>query len=367
MTGEMTSKERFINALEMKDVDRVPYGYLWFGAGDAVLKRMNASMKDVYYSSEGIAKAQILARNMYHHDNVMSPWGCLLVEAEALGTNVNIKENRYPTIAEYVLKSSKEYDNIKPNDIKKSERVETVSKSISILKRELNDEVFITGSILSPLMLAAQTLEMVKLCEEMITEKESVHSLLEILTEGSILYADRMLEEGVDGFLVENGENTADLFSPQMADEFAHKYTKKLYDHIHKNGGYIISHNCAEHAFHEMDAGLKPDALNFAFGDVKSLKKRYGVDCIKSHNHKNIGCGPRYCFKDFGEHGICLMGNINPNVFGNGSLDNIKNEVESCMNAAPNKGFILSTGCEIPLGTTKEKMEALWNTIKSQF
>ncbi|ADI73967.1 Uroporphyrinogen decarboxylase (URO-D) [Methanohalobium evestigatum Z-7303] len=367
MREEMTSKERFINALEMKDVDRVPYGYLWFGAGDAVLKRMNTSMKDVYYSSEGIAKAQMLAREMYHHDNVMSPWGCLLVEAEALGTIVNIKEDRYPTVAEYALKSSKEYDTIEPQNIKKSERIETVSKSVSILKKELNDEVFITGSIMSPLMLATQVLEMVKLCEEMIMEKENVHYLLERLTDGSILYADRMLEEGVDGFLVENGENTADLFSPQMADEFALKYTKKLYNHIHKNGGYVISHNCAEHAFHEKDVSMKPDAMNFAFGDVSSLGNRYGVECIKNHNHKNIGCGPRYCFKDFEKYRTCLMGNINPNVFGNGSLDDIENEVESCIKAAPNKGFILSTGCEIPLGTKQEKMDTLWNTMKSHF
>ena len=38
MPDEMTSKERFINALELKEVDRVPLGYLWFGAGDAVLE-----------------------------------------------------------------------------------------------------------------------------------------------------------------------------------------------------------------------------------------------------------------------------------------------------------------------------------------
>lgn len=33
MTDDMTSRERFINALEMKEVDRPPLGYLWFGAG----------------------------------------------------------------------------------------------------------------------------------------------------------------------------------------------------------------------------------------------------------------------------------------------------------------------------------------------
>ncbi|WP_280176525.1 uroporphyrinogen decarboxylase family protein [Methanococcoides vulcani] len=46
---------------------------------------------------------------------------------------------------------------------------------------------------------------------------------------------------------------------------------------------------------------------------------------------------------------VCLMGNINPNVFGDGSFADIENEVKNCMDAAPEKGFILSTRCEIPL------------------
>jgi uroporphyrinogen decarboxylase len=361
----MTSKERFVNALEMKDVDRMPYGYLWFGAGNNVLGRMNATMKDVYYSAEGIARAQILARQMYHHDNVMSPWGCLLVEAEALGTRLNIKDDRYPTIAGYPLNSASEFDQIIPHDIERSQRIETIGNSVGILKKELNDEVFITGAMLSPLMLASQVLEASSLFAEMLTEKENVHELLERLTQSCILYADRLIEEGVDGIFVENGENTADLFSPDMAEEFMLPYTKQLYEYIQKNGGYVISHNCAEHAFHEMEASLRPDALNFAFGDVDALGKKYGVECTKIH--KKAGCGPRYCFKELEKHGICLMGNINPNAFCRDSLDDIEHEVKSCMDAAPEKGFILSTGCEIPLSTPIEEMETLWRSISSRF
>ncbi|RXG34730.1 uroporphyrinogen decarboxylase family protein [Methanohalophilus sp. WG1-DM] len=361
MSEEMTSKERFVNALEMKDVDRMPYGYLWFGAGNNVLKCMNASMIDVYYSAEGIARAQILARQMYHHDNVMSPWGCLLVEAEALGTRLNIKDNRYPTIAGYPLSSASEYDRINPLDIEKSHRIDTVVHSVGILKKELKDEVFITGAMLSPLMLASQLLEASSLYIEMLTEKENVHELLERLTQSCILYADRLIEEGVDGIFVENGGNTADLFSPDMAEEFMLPYTKQLYAHIQNNGIYVISHNCAEHAFHDMEASLRPDALNFAFGDVNTLGKKYGIECTKIH--KKAGCSPRYCFKELEKHGICLMGNINPNVFCRDSLDDIEHEVKSCMDCAPEKGFILSTGCEIPLSTPIEEMETLWRSI----
>jgi len=365
---EMTSKERFINALELKEVDRAPLGYLWFGAGNAVLDRMNASMEDVYYSAKGIARAQILAREMYHHDNVMSPWGCLLVEAEALGAKINIKKEGYPTIAEFPLSSAKEYENIDPVDIERSERVKTIEESIGLLKKQLGDEVFITCSLLPPFMLASQLMDGSRMFMEMMRDSDNFHALLDVLTDSCITFADMMLDAGADGAFIENGGSTSDLFSLEMAKEFGFEYSRRLYSHVQDRGAYVISHNCANHAFHELEMALEPDALNFFFGDVETLGKKYGVDCLKIHNHEHIGCSERYCFRDFktfSDSGICLMGNINPYAFNLGSRDNIASEVRSCMEAAPDKGFILSTGCEIPLDTPQEEMKILWESMKS--
>ena len=127
----------------------------------------------------------------------------------------------------------------------------------------------------------------------------------------------------------------------------------------------MISHNCAEHAFHEMELTLKPDAINFAFGDVKDLWEQYKIDCVTIH--KRMGCKPRYCIKELEKHGVCLMGNINPNVFARGAYADIEHEVKSCMEAAPDRGFILSTGCEIPLNTSVKEMETLWQAMNSRF
>ncbi len=368
MPDVMTSKERFINALELKEVDRVPLGYLWFGAGDAVLDRMNANMKDVYYSPKGIARAQLLAREMYHHDNVMSPWGCLLVEAEAFGAKINIKKDGYPSIAEFPLKSAKEYENIDPIDIERSERVKTIQESISLLKEQVEDEVFISCAMLTPLMLASQLMDGSRMLIEMVKDSDNFHSLLDVLTDSCIAFADIMLDAGADGAFIENGGSTSDLFSPDMAEKFGFQYSKKLYSHIQDSGGYVLSHNCANHAFYELEKALEPDALNFFFGNVEALGKKYGVDCVKLHNHKHIGCSERYCFRDFKyltDSGICLMGNVNPYAFNSESIGNIAAEVKSCMDAAPDRGFILSTGCEIPLNTPQEEMEILWESMRS--
>lgn len=59
------------------------------------------------------------------------------------------------------------------------------------------------------------------------------------------------------------------------------------------------------------------------------------------------------------------MGNIIPDAPLRGSRAEIEHEVRSCLKAAPENGFILATVCEIPLNTPLEKMEMLWDVVKS--
>ncbi|WP_406661700.1 uroporphyrinogen decarboxylase family protein [Methanolobus sp. ZRKC3] len=337
MTEQMTSKERFINALGMKEVDRVPYGYLWFGAGNAILKKMNTTMGDAYYSAEGIAKAQILAQETYHHDNVMSPWGCILVEAEALGTKIHIKENDYPTVEEFAIKSVNEHDKIDPEMILTSPRVKTIAESIRIMNEKIGDTVFVAATIQSPMLLASQLMEVSDLCVEVMTEPDGMRALLEKLTKAVIMYADLLIDSGAHGIFVENGANAGDLFGPEISEEFIFGSTKQVVDHIKTRGLYVVSQNYAEYPFLDMEFKLKPDGLSFAHGDLAEMQKE----------------------------NVCLMGNMDQNVFIKGSRDEIEQEVKKCMDAAPEKGFILSTGGEISLGTPEENMEYLWDAIKS--
>lgn len=49
------------------------------------------------------------------------------------------------------------------------------------------------------------------------------------------------------------------------------------------------------------------------------------------------------------------MGNINPYVFDFKMKHKTSDEVKNCMYNARDKGFILSTGCEIPLNALRKK------------
>jgi uroporphyrinogen decarboxylase len=219
--------------------------------------------------------------------------------------------------------------------------------------------------MLPPFSLASQLIGMETMLMDMVMGGEDLHELLQRVTDFCKLYADRMLEEGVDGILFDNGASTTDLLSLEMAEEFMYKYTKEVYEHVQSNGGYVISHNCALHATYDLEIAMKPDALNFSYGEVDIIKEKHGINC--ANIHAKSGCSPRYCMKELANSNVCLMGNIESSVLLNESPTIIEQEVKNCIEAAPEKGFILSTGCEIPLDVPADKMEKLWEAIKTHF
>nr|WP_319507365.1 uroporphyrinogen decarboxylase family protein [uncultured Methanolobus sp.] len=97
-----------------------------------------------------------------------------------------------------------------------------------------------------------------------------------------------------------------------MAEEFMFKYTKEVYEHVQSNDGYVISHNCALHATYDLEISMKPDALNFSYGEVNIIKEKYGIDCAKIH--AKSGCSPQHCMKELANSNVCLMGNVESSV-----------------------------------------------------
>ena len=56
------------------------------------------------------------------------------------------------------------------------------------------------------------------------------------------------------------------------------------------------------------------------------------MDPLQGNGRDNI-----YYFKDLGRHDGCLMGNINPNVFGDRSFADIENEVKKLYGCSSRK------------------------------
>ncbi|MFP4170338.1 MAG: hypothetical protein ACLFUV_04890 [Methanomassiliicoccales archaeon] len=75
----MLSKERFIGALNLERVDRVPALYQQLSAGDHPLNHAGLTIREGFNSPEKFAKICIAQINLFHFDNLMAFWGDILM------------------------------------------------------------------------------------------------------------------------------------------------------------------------------------------------------------------------------------------------------------------------------------------------
>ncbi|MHA2062688.1 MAG: uroporphyrinogen decarboxylase family protein [Candidatus Sifarchaeia archaeon] len=302
----MNPLERFYAALKFKKADRIPFIYQFFGAATHVLKAIHKSFKEVYYTPEGVVAFQLKAQELYGHDNIMIPGGCLTVEAEAMGAE-NLK----------ML-------NLMSADPYQDGRMPVYIEAIRLISDKLGETTPIIGTILTPLGVLMELIGFAQVFKGIKRNPEIIHEALRVVTQTCSSYVSAMLKEGAHGILIEEAGASASLMRREICDEFGLQYTKTLISVVKSAGGASIIHNCSEEPYIDLQVSAHPDVLNVSGGDLKSIKKQFGNQ-------------------------VCLMGNIEPAVIHLGSPKEVRSKAIECINEWKNEGgFIFSTGCEIP-------------------
>jgi uroporphyrinogen decarboxylase len=330
-----TSIERFEKAIKLEVTERPPLGHLYFGGGNWVLKELEANFNDVYYSAEGIAKAQTKAKELFGHDNVMSPWGCLTIEAEALGCKIK-KTDEYPSIVKRSVASEEDVKFLRVPDPYKDGRMPLVLESLNILSKQVGEHTAVIGMVCSPFLVASEIRRLQKFLMDVLTKSDFVHEILEIVTAGCVEYAKAMSEQGIFAIMIENAYMNRTFLDPKNCKEFIFNSTKKLVDEIKKCNLYVIEHNCSKQLYIDMELELKPDILNLAVDSISKIRERVPD--------------------------ICLMGSVDhANTMFNGAKSDVYKEAKSCLKEGGPKGFILSTECEIPFSAPIENIKTLYD------
>lgn len=362
----MDSKERFEAAINNEKPDQVPLGYIFFGAGNAVLQELGKRFKDVYYSGSGIAKAQLKALEMFGHDNVMSPWGCLTVEAEAFGCETYVKENDYPKIRGNLLREREDLENLSVPNPEKDGRMPIVLESIEILSKEIGNSTPVLGLICSPTIVATTIRGYENFTIDMFRDPSFAHEILKITTQCCIDFAEAMIDAGVFGIMLENSCAGEDMMGPEQCEEFVMAYNKKLIGEVKKRDTYVFTYNSSDSPYIDQEIKSGTDVFSFYRGSNGQIKEKHGWDCDKFHT-KIGACVKRFCISDFPDD-ICLMGNVDPReTMLHGRYADAYAEALNCLksNADRKGGFILSTGCEVPFEAPVENMRALRDAVRN--
>jgi len=350
-------------ALRGEPLDRPALAYLFLGGARHVLERLGQRMRTAYSDPSLIADAQMLAAELFEHDSAMVPWGCLTVEAEAFGCGIREFDDYYPQVVERPLEEAADLKRLCDPDPSVSGRMPLVLEALTRLRERAGDDLFITATVVSPFLVAAELRGMAALLMDFIRDPDFTTALFERVTEGTERYLKAILQTGAcDAVLFENAGATRDLIGSHHLEQYVRPYHERLVATLRGEAPdvFAIEHNCSDRPYFEEMLQSDVDAVSFAYADERVIRAQHGWDCRASHTRTNA-CGERFCLRAPAEgSAIARIGNVDHTRIVLGARpDEVFREARACIESARSTRFVLSTGCEIPFKAPIENIRAL--------
>jgi len=329
----MNSLERISAAINMQDPDRVPVIAQVFGHAGIV---SGASLSEYVRSGELLAACQMKALKRYEYDAVFALMD-VCVETEALGSSLTYRTHQYPAVTFHAFSKDTNLESLSIPDPREAGRMPELLKAAKILRTELGDDVLVVGCVLGPMTLATQLVGMKEALYMAIDDSEGFARLLNFCTDVLIRFGTAQVEAGAHLPIVFEPSGSPAVIPFQFFREFVLPCLTRLFHHLKGAGSLANWLHIAGPAgsilpFYEQ-AGV--DIANFDFCvDPKDAQKAL----------------PR----------TCLDGNIKPLDFVEEPPETIARESTRLMNLfADRRGFILSSGCEIPPEARPENIAAM--------
>lgn len=292
--------------------------------------------------AELFGKAHVAAHRRYGNDLItfLSTTSTL---AEAMGQKMNFIEDDAPQLADPLIKELDDIKRVRIPDFTKDGRMPVYLQATEYAVAEVGSEVVVSTLLAGPFTTAAALRGAEVFVKDLYKNKEWVHQLLELCCEAGIKFIDEILARKSLPIIVEP-IGSGSLVSPRTFTEFVGPYLKRMADHIHANGGGLpaVLHICGK---------TKPNwgPMREADWDIWSLD---GVDMGEA--------------KEFAGDRVCLVGNVTPANLLTNSPAEIDAEAKAiCAKGMGSpRGFILGSGCEVPINTPGENLDALINAAR---
>ena len=260
-------------------------------------------------------------------------------EAEALGCKVDWgHRDMMPDVKESPYK---DFQNVEiPHDLLEKPSMRVVLDALSILKRQVGDQVAVVGKVMGPWTISYHLAGVQNFLMQVgrgirdAEAKDIVHRMLDQTMDVPIKFARAQFQAGADIVVVAD-HATGSLVGPNVYEEYLLPRHKILTSEI---GGPLILHvcgNCKDRIDMFADAGF--DAYHFEWQlDAKEAVERVGDR-------------------------ISLVGNIdNANVLFMGTPEDVYKQARYAIESGVN---IIGPECAIPLKTPIENLKAISEAV----
>jgi uroporphyrinogen decarboxylase len=258
------------------------------------------------------------------------PFMDLTVEAEALGLEINFPEDENPAVRSHSIKTEEDLEAIKLRYRGISGRmpvfidvVENLAKNFSIIKGAYT---------IGPFTLAGELMGVSELSINVMLNPGLAYKFLEFTTSVIKDYAQALLNAGADTVAIL--EPTAVMLSPRQFEEFSGKYFTYLVEELKAP---LILHICGN-TTHLLKKMSNTGAIGLSLDSLVNLKEASKI--VPSN--------------------VALIGNLDPvRIFLQSTPEEVAEATRDLVEEMKGvKNFILSSGCDLPIGTPLENIEA---------
>jgi MtaA/CmuA family methyltransferase len=256
-------------------------------------------------------------------------------ETSALGGIVTYPEDAVPRCNAQLISSLDDISKMPDPDVFHSIRTLNCINGIKEYKRLLNNEIPIVGWVEGPLAEACDIIGMEQMMLSTYMDPEFAEALMRKCLDFGKKFARAQIEAGAD--VIGIGEAVCSQISTQQYAEMVFSLDKELIDYIHEQGALVKLHICGNISH------LLP-VIREAQPDIVDID--WMVD-------------PQEAFEILGDK-IIRCGNLDPvKMYREMSSDEVYAFSKELVDKEKGRRFILSAGCEIPVGTPHENVNAM--------
>ena len=337
---EMTPRERMKAFSEGKQIDRIPCGPF---LGESCAPLFGHTIKEHNNSTQVIIDVAVGCFEKFRPDSISIGPGLQGIP-EAMGSEFKFPENGTPYLSKSILEDYRDIGKLSPIDPYKDGRISYFLEALKVTNEKIGNEVSVGSSMGGPFTAAAFLRGTENFLKDISRNPEMAHKLLEISTQSVINYIDAICDLGLSPSIADPIASCT-MISAKTFREFAKPYLKKCEERIiERRGSGSTLHICGttKKIWGDMvDIGIANLSLD-NIDDIGELKKQYGDK-------------------------VCLIGNLEPvETVMRGTVEEIYEASKVCILKAYDspKGFILSSGCDIPIGTHPDKIKAMMDAVR---
>jgi len=269
-------------------------------------------------------------------DFAMCTFPDLALEAEACGCKLKMPDNALPSVEVHIVQTKEDLNKLSIPDPYKDGRLGEFIKATELFSKRFTLNK--TAASAGPFTLAAELMGVDIIARKIIKEPDLVHEVMEYSLQVVQRYNEELIKAGADSIGI--AEPTCSLLSAKAFEKMVLPYLQRYTDslsipaslHICGRAGHLIELMCKTGA-----VGLSLDSPT----DITKIKNKVPPD-------------------------IMIMGNLAPvEVLMMKKPEEVREatlEILKEMEDIPN--FALLSGCDLPVGTPIENLEAMMNAVK---